>query len=88
MEQQFQGRYAAWRSHMEQPGTWGDELTLLAASHIMRRPARVVTDSAATEEAAYTRIITPPACISEDCWGAPLTVCVSMDRHYDATKPR
>ena len=87
MENQFRGRYAAWCSHMAQPGTWGCELTLLGASHVMRRPVRVITDSEAEDEQAYTRLLTPPPCIDESLWGQEVVVCVSMDRHFDATEP-
>ena len=34
----------------------------------------------------YIRIITPPQCISSACWGPEVTLCVSMDRHFDATE--
>ena len=80
-------RETTWRSHMAQPGTWGCELTLLGASHVMRRPVRAITDSEAEDEQAYTRLLTPPPCINESLWGQEVVVCVSMDRHFDATEP-
>ncbi|CAL1161178.1 unnamed protein product [Cladocopium goreaui] len=86
MENQFRGRYGSYCSHMEQPGAWGDDLTLLASAHCLRRPLKIVTDSSATDPKQYIRIITPPQCISSACWGPEVTLCVSMDRHFDATE--
>lgn len=86
MENQFRGRYGSYCSHMEQPGAWGDDLTLLASAHCLRRPLKIITDSSATDPKQYIRIITPPQCISKDCWGPEVTLCVSMDRHFDATE--
>ena len=51
-----------------------------------RRPVRVITDSEAQDEQAYTRLLAPPPCIDESCWGQEVVVCVSMDRHFDATE--
>ena len=86
MENQFRGRYGSYCSHMEQPGAWGDDLTLLASAHCLRRPLKIVTDSSATDPKQYIRIITPPQCISSACCGPEVTLCVSMDRHFDATE--
>eukprot|EP00434_Breviolum_minutum_P031390 symbB.v1.2.027760.t1/scaffold2735.1/size73862/8 len=32
-------------------------------------------------------LLTPPPCINESLWGQEVVVCVSMDRHFDATEP-
>ena len=45
MERPFRGRCDSYISFMKQESSWGDELTCLPCSHLLRRPIHIVTDS-------------------------------------------
>ena len=62
--------YQSYCSHMARDGSWGDEVTLQAAAHLMMRPTRVISD---IEDA--DREFSPPQVVSEDVWGPP--VCLA-----------
>ena len=85
MEGQFKGRYEAYCQNLEKDGTWGDELSLLGAAHLLRRPVVLVTDSSDNE--AYCRDINPPNIIAKSLWGPPIWLACCLDRHFDATEP-
>ena len=78
----FQGRYSLYLQNLRQQGTWGDELSLLAAAHIFRRPVHVVSDSSSDD---HFRIVCPPSFLAESLWGDPIFLTLRMDVHYDAT---
>ena len=82
---QFKGRYEAYCQQMAEDGTWGDELTLLGAAHLLRRPILLVTDS--SDNKAYCREINPPNIIAKSLWGPALKLACFLDRHFDATEP-
>jgi hypothetical protein len=72
--------------HMRKAGSWGDHLTLLAASHLLLRPIMLVTDT--THEESATILVTPPDFISSDLWGPPLCLAFYAEVHYEATIPK
>ena len=63
--------------YIEKDGSWGGPLTLLALSHILRRPIRVVTDS--TSDSAYASLIEPPEIIHPDTWGSEMVITCRME---------
>ena len=63
--------------------SWGDELTLMACSHLLRRETSVITDS--SDASNHTLTFSPPEIISKDLWKERLTICCLPDRHYDST---
>lgn len=67
---------------MAQPHTWGDELTLTAASHLLLRRIVVISDN----ELEIQREFTPPAMISQDVWGPDIFICHMLQNHYEATE--
>lgn len=78
------GDYDAYITKMERPGTWGDQLTLTAIAHYLRRPIYVITD---TTDPTYILEATPPSTISEEAWGEPIWLVHYAERHYEATAP-
>jgi hypothetical protein len=70
--------------HMQEDGSWGDHLTLMAAAHILLRPIHVITDS--THESHATMVVEPPEMISQDVWGEPITLIHYGENHYEATR--
>ena len=56
VEERFQGKWFLYLKYIEMDGSWGDPLTLLGLSHILRRPIRAVTDSHSQDAAEYTRV--------------------------------
>ena len=68
---------------MSRPQTWGDELTLAAASHLLLRPITVLAD----EELESERRFTSPPVIAEECWGHEIYVVHLNQMHYEATCP-
>ena len=87
MEGKFHGNYEGYLNFMSMDGSWGDHLTLVAASHLLMTPLRVVTDSASPDPAAYIVEVTPPDIIAEDAWGAPIYLVNYMDKHFESTHP-
>ena len=83
MENQFRGRYGAYLDYMSQEGSWGDELTLLGAAHVLQRPIRVVTTSAASQ---HMLEVNPPEVLANEVWGQQIIICCVLDRHFDATE--
>ena len=69
--------------HMERPNSWGDELTLQAASCLLMQPIRVVSDCDAESE----RLFTPFPTLTSECWGAEIVVAYLGASHYEATGP-
>ena len=83
MESCFAGRYQAYCDNLLKDGVWGDDLTLLASAHILRRPIVIITDSASDN---YAREICPPQIIDKSCWGQNIFVTCNLDRHFDSTE--
>ena len=83
MESCFAGRYQAYCDNLLKDGVWGDDLTLLAGAHILRRPIVIITDSASDN---YAREICPPHIINRSLWGQNIFVTCNLDRHFDATE--
>ena len=79
----FAGRYQAYCDNLLKDGVWGDDLTLLAGAHILRRPIVIITDSASDN---YAREICPPHIIDRSLWGQNIFVTCNLDRHFDATE--
>ena len=84
---QFAGRYDSYCSNLAKSGSWGDELSLLGAAHLLRRPIHLVTDTVSDKPEEYIRIIEPPSIIHESLWGSQVVLACFMDRHFDATEP-
>lgn len=70
LEAKFKGQWTGYIQHMKREDTWGDEMSLMACCHILRRKISVVTDS--SEESNHTVVFCPPEIISKDLWGQPL----------------
>ena len=71
---------------MARDGSWGDGLGLLASAHILHCPLWVITDSESPEPREYIRKVCPPPIIDESCWGPPVFLAASLDRHFDSTQ--
>ena len=69
--------------HMCRPGTWGDELTLAASSHLLLRPIVVLSD----DDREGERRFEPPSVIHESVWGPPIYIAYLNSSHYEATAP-
>ena len=76
--------FEAYLDCMARPQSWGDDLTLAAASHLLLRRIRVVSD----HDLEVERFFSPPAIISKEIWGSDITVCHLMQNHYEATRPK
>ncbi|CAE7620467.1 unnamed protein product [Symbiodinium sp. KB8] len=76
--------FEAYLDCMARPQSWGDDLTLAAASHLLLRRIRVVSD----HDLEVERFFSPPAIISKEIWGSDITVCHVMQNHYEATRPK
>eukprot|EP00959_Pyramimonas_sp_CCMP1952_P288907 6042018-Pyramimonas_sp.AAC.1 len=50
---------------MRQPGSWGDQLILIALAHLTLRPITVLSDNEANPEIH----IDPPEFMAEELWG-------------------
>ena len=61
---------------------WGDNLTLVAFSHMLKRPIHLVTNRS---DLQYVEIITPPPDISRNEWGTPIVLAYYGEWHYEAT---
>ena len=73
--------FNAYLNYMSQEGKWGDELTLLAISHLTLRPIHVLTDN--SMQPVIVR--KPPDFISSDSWGFAIVVLHQGEIHYEAT---
>ena len=74
--------YAAYVQNMRQDGSWGDDLTLTAAAHLLLKPIRIVSDLDIEE----FRELHPPSSISPECWGPCITLAYLQFSHYEATE--
>ena len=66
-------------------GTWwllGRRVVFVASAHIFHRPLCVITDSESPEPREYS----PPPIIDESCWGPPVFLAASLDRHFGSTE--
>ena len=78
----FHGRYGLYLQNLRKDGVWGDDLSLLGAAHVFRRPIHVICDTAKDGDA---RVVCSPNFLAESLWGSPIVVTLRMDVHYDAT---
>ena len=70
MEGKFKGRFEAYSQNLQKDGTWGDELTLLGAAHLLRQPVLLATDSSDNE--AFTAVTSILRTSLRDPYGALL----------------
>ena len=77
--------YQSYLQHMLKDGSYGDELTLQAASHLFLRPIKVISGD--TEESESVRVFCPPECVSRDLWGPEIVVGYLAWNHFEATGP-
>ena len=70
---------------MLKDGSYGDELTLQAASHLFLRPIKVIFGD--TEESESVHVFFPPECVSHDLWGPEIVVGYLTWYHFEATGP-
>ena len=75
------GGYSQYLDSMSRPDTYGDELTIHAASHLLLRPIVVHSDSDLEPERRFD----PPTVISRDLWGAPVHIVHLGQVHFEAT---
>ena len=73
--------FEAYLQTMSRPSTWGDELTLQAASCLLLTPIRVLSDSEVEPERRFT----PPPTIAPEVWGKEIVICHIGNNHYEAT---
>ena len=52
----------------------GDQLTLIAAAHLLLRPIVLITDSESEVDTSRDVVINPPDIIAEECWGPPIVL--------------
>ena len=69
---------------MAKPSTWGDDLCLVAMSHLLLRPIVLITDRSEESEAIMT--VEPPSSISQEAWGEPIYFSYLGFSHYEATE--
>eukprot|EP00435_Cladocopium_sp_Y103_P027355 s1385_g6.t1 len=69
--------------NMARPHTWGDELTLCAASYLLLRPVVVLSD----QEHEKERRFEPPQLIHSSVWGPEVYIVHLNNNHYEATRP-
>ncbi len=69
---------------MAKPSTWGDDLCLVAMSHLLLRPIVLITDRSEESEAIMT--VEPPSSISQEAWGEPIYLSYLGFSHYEATE--
>jgi hypothetical protein len=70
-------------------GTWwllGRRVVFVASAHFFHRPLWVITDSESPEPREYIRNVCPPPIIDESCWGPPVFLAASLDRHFGSTE--
>ena len=70
---------------MLKDGSYGDELTLQAASHLFLRPIKVVSGD--TEGSESVRVFCPHECVSRDLCGPEIVVGYLTWNHFEATGP-
>ena len=83
----FDTRWASFEMyllHLSRPGSWGDDLCLVAMCHLLLRPIHVVTDHIDENQAIL--ILEPPAQIARDAWGGPIWIAYLGWKHYEATE--
>jgi len=76
--------YSAYLDYMSRPDAWGDDLTLVAAAHLLLCRIRVISDCDLEGE----RIFTPPPMISSDVWRDDVYICHMLQNHFEATCPK
>jgi hypothetical protein len=79
LEAKFKGQCVGYIDYMKRQDSWGDDMTLTACSHILRRKIFVVTDSS---DENHMIVFCPP----DMMWQGPLTLSLVMDKHYDSTE--
>ena len=75
--------FQQYLENMAHPHTWGDELTLCAASHLLLRPVVVLSD----QEHEKERRFEPPPLIHSSVWGPEVYIVHLNNNHYEATCP-
>lgn len=75
--------FQQYLDNMARPHTWGDELTLAAAAHLLLRPVVVLSD----QEQESERRFEPPPLIHSLVWGPPVYIVHLNLKHYEATCP-
>ena len=75
--------FQQYLENMARPHTWGDELTLCAASHLLLRPVVVLSD----QEHEKERRFEPPPLIHSSVWGPEVYIVHLNNNHYEATCP-
>ena len=83
----FDNRWASFEMyllHLSRPGSWGDDLCLIAMAHLLLRPIHVVTDH--IDENQGILILEPPAQIAKETWGEPIWIAYLGWKHYEATE--
>lgn len=84
LEGKFRGQFQPYCQYMKAEDSWGDDMTCLACSHLLRRPIDIITDSG--DDSNFVVSMTPPDIISKEIWGPKVTISLMMDKHYDATE--
>lgn len=70
---------------MGRSGTWGDDLCVIAMSHLLWRPIYIITDRENDDEALM--MFEPPTMISKETWGEPVYISYLGFKHYEACLP-
>ena len=91
----FPNVFAQWRDtyfksyedyvlNLERDGVYADDLCCMAASHLLLRPLRIISDCSGD----YTFDFEPPETIDRSAWGHPVVLAIYLKgRHYEATQP-
>ncbi len=77
--------FAEYLEYMEKPSSWRDHLVVVAISHLLMRPVRIVTDS--TLESTAVTVVEPPSVVAETSWGPPILIAYCTDFNYETTVP-
>ena len=77
--------YSSYVDEMSKSGTYGDDITLMAAAALFLRPVRVVGPDAEAHEGI--RKFNPPSNVSVEAWGHPIVLGFVDWCHYEATCP-
>ena len=90
----FPNVFAQWRDtyfksyedyvlNLERDGVYADDLCCMAASHLLLRPLRIISDCSGD----YTFDFEPPETIDRSAWGHPVVLAFYLKgRHYEATQ--
>jgi hypothetical protein len=85
IEQRFRD-YDQYLDYMAREGSWGDDLCVQAASHLLLRPIHVITDAAHEDDSVISYY--PPHVIDQSVWGAEVVIAYIGYRHYEITMPK